>query len=741
MQTVFQQASDSIFHRRGVNALTEDQTLTFGKRLTIVYGDNGAGKTGYIRVLKSACHTRAQETILGNVITETAPHMPVVAIKYSVDDELSTREWNGEGDDDSILPVSIFDTQSASIYLTDKTDVAFRPFGLDLFDKLVQACKSIRTRLEAEKRTHETSLIKSLTPQVPEGTAVAKILSNLTALTKVETVKELATISEKESAHLELLEQSLLDLQANDPTKLTQQLKLRATRINKLTQHLKHIEKALSAQNVAAAFKVRLAWHSKQKEADQLHADMLTADLLAGTGSDSWKSLWHAARTYSQQQAYPDLPFPVTATDALCVLCQQKLDNSATHRLKKFQAFVDSTMQRELQETQEALRQRHDAFANLSVRSESTEEIIKELQIEHEALATKIEEALTTMEDHRKAVAEALETDADLRDSLPPPVTVHAEVFTMANQLNERVKTLRGDGTDEKRKLLTSETEELRARVSLAKHQQAVLEEIERKKRIAAFDQCINETNTKAITQKSSAVTRAVVTKKLKDSFRDELYGLNFRNIEVELEEAGGAEGVLYHKLVLKRAPRVDLPKIVSEGEQHCLSIAAFFAELSTSNDSSGIVFDDPVSSLDYRWREDVARRLVQASKDRQVIVFTHDVVFLLQLRQFADEDQVDYHDQHIRRIHSSAGICAERMPWVAMPVKAKIGCINNKFQDIEKLHREGYQDAYEKEAKYLYGLLREAWERALEEVLLCGVVERYRPSVQTRSAASWKLR
>jgi hypothetical protein len=32
--------------------------------------------------------------------------------------------------------------------------------------------------------------------------------------------------------------------------------------------------------------------------------------------------------------------------------------------------------------------------------------------------------------------------------------------------------------------------------------------------------------------------------------------------------------------------------------------------------------------------------------------------------------------------------------------------------------------------------LLREAWERALEEVLLGGVVERYRPSVQTQRLA-----
>ncbi len=39
----------SIFHHRGVNALAEDQTLQFGANLTVVYGDNAAGKSGYKR--------------------------------------------------------------------------------------------------------------------------------------------------------------------------------------------------------------------------------------------------------------------------------------------------------------------------------------------------------------------------------------------------------------------------------------------------------------------------------------------------------------------------------------------------------------------------------------------------------------------------------------------------------------------------------------------------------------------
>ena len=312
-------------------------------------------------------------------------------------------------------------------------------------------------------------------------------------------------------------------------------------------------------------------------------------------------------------------------------------------------------------------------------------------------------------------------------------MSVSCDADALAEQLEERVRTLSGTSTEDTKKGMIVEAQELRSRKLLGSHLELVLNEIERKKKIAAYQLCLNDTKTKSITQKSTSVTRTAVTQKLKDSFRNELTNLSFRHVEVELKEVGGSEGVLYHKLILTRAPGVELPRVVSEGEQRCLSIAAFFAELSTEDDPSGIVFDDPVSSLDYKWREGVARRLVAEAKTRQVIVFTHDIVFLLLLKQFAEEQGVEQLDQHIRQLSVGAGVCANEMPWVALPVKKKIGYLKNQWQAAEKLFRDGHQSAYEKEGKYLYGLLREAWERALEEVLLCGVVERFRPGVQTQ--------
>lgn len=726
----------SIFHHRGVNALAEDQTLNFASGLTVVYGDNGAGKTGYIRILKSACRARGQEHILGNVVSGTSPLAPVVAIKYKVGTEPEPREWVGTGGDEFVSRVSVFDTQCAAVYLTEKTDVAFRPFGLDLFDKLVKACKAVRTKLEGEQRALASNALTVVHAQIPEGTAVAKFLANISSLTKSDAVQALACLSVDEEARHALLEKSLLDLQANDPEKLIKQLTLRVGRLQTLVQHLKDVEAVISDDAVAAVFNARTEGRRKGEEAKRLREATFPEDMLAGTGSEPWKALWESARQFSQELAYSGKAFPVVEDGAHCVLCQQDIGHAAVHRLNQFEAFVVSTTERELQRFRANFAQLRKAFVELKTTTEGVEETLKEIRIEHEAVANAIAAALAANEGRRTAVVAALADDKDLAADSPDLVSVVRETETLAGEVEARIKTLRTSATDETRKRMTAEAQELRARKLLAPHQQTVIDDIERRKKYAAYGLCIEETKTQTITQKSSAVTKAVVSQRLKQSFSDELVNLAFSHIEVELKELGGADGVFYHKLVFTRAPGVDLPKVVSEGEQRCLSIAAFFAELSTADELSGIVFDDPVSSLDYQWRQGVARRLVQEAKTRQVIVFTHDVVFLLLLKQFAEELAIEQFDQHVRFLSKGAGVCSEELPWVALPIKKKIGYLKNGWQAADKLSREGHQDAYEKDAKYLYGLLREAWERALEEVLLGGVVERYRPGIQTQQLA-----
>lgn len=728
---------ESIFHHKGVNALAESQTLKFAAGLTIVYGDNGAGKTGYIRILKQACRARGQEEILGNVVlTGIAPPKPTVAIKYNVGDTPEAREWTGGDADEFISRVSIFDTQCAAVYLKERTDVAFLPFGLDLFDKLVRACKAVRAKLESEQRALNVNALAPIVAQIPQGTAAAKVAGSITLFTKPEAIHAMTRLTVEEQERLAFLEKALQDLEANDPAKLMAQLNIRAGRVRALAAHLRGIEMALADAEVSAVFDTRKEGRRKSEEAKRLREKTFPEGLLTGTGGDQWKAMWEAARGFSEQQAYPAQGFPVTEGGAKCVLCQQDLDYPAVHRLKQFEEFVVSTTERELRQIRDEFARRRSAFASVKTTTDGIDETVKELRLEEEARAQAISTAISQNEKRRAAVVAALAENKDLGGNFPALVSASAQAQSIAAEIDARLKSLREAGAADTKKKMTDEAQELRARVLLGKHEQILLDEIENKKRVAAYVQCIDETRPNAITQKSSAVTKAVVSESLKRSFKEELRILEFNHVEVELKEQGGAEGVFYHKLILTRNPGIDVPRVVSEGEQRCISIAAFFAELSTADDPSGIVFDDPVSSLDFQWRSAVARRLVEESKRRQVIVFTHDVVFLLALKQFAEQNNIQPLDQHVRRQLNGAGVCREELPWLAMRVKDKIGYLKNSWQAVDKKYRNGEQDAYEREAKELYGLLRESWERAVEEVLLGGIVERFRPSIETQRLA-----
>lgn len=57
-----------------VNALAADQSIEFASSgVTVIYGENAAGKSGYSRVLKRACHAREKKSdVLPNVFTSGA---------------------------------------------------------------------------------------------------------------------------------------------------------------------------------------------------------------------------------------------------------------------------------------------------------------------------------------------------------------------------------------------------------------------------------------------------------------------------------------------------------------------------------------------------------------------------------------------------------------------------------------------------------------------------------------------
>jgi len=216
--------------------------------------------------------------------------------------------------------------------------------------------------------------------------------------------------------------------------------------------------------------------------------------------------------------------------------------------------------------------------------------------------------------------------------------------------------------------------------------------------------------------------------------FIEEVKNLGAEYLQVDLVSPGGRIGQKRFKISLQGARNdAQVSEVLSEGEFRCIALAGFLAELSTEQSHSSLVFDDPVCSLDDQWRRNVAERLAQLASERQVIVFTHDIFFFVDLVGFCELKGVRLRHCYLRRGPNQPGECVDGVPWTTMKINRRIGFVKDKYQNARTIHRQQGFDAYEPEARRIYGLLRDIWECAVEEVLLNGVVLRFDRAVHTQ--------
>lgn len=377
----------SLTHHEGVNALAKEQAIEFSPSLTVVYGDNAAGKSGYTRILKRACRARGAEEILGNVVSGAAPGVPSSTLKYEVGGQSHCVHWDGgETPSPALGRISVFDRHCASVYVAEKTDVAFRPFGLDVFDKLSDACQEVKRLIERDCKTLVPPLLPLVT-NIKEGTEVEKLLDGLSLLTEPEKVNQLATLTKEENGELEELKKRLADASAASPAKLSRELEMRANRVDVFLKQAAESSKALSGKSIRALFESRNRKQNAESVAEELRRQSFGGECLPGSGSPLWRAMWIAARQYSESEAYTEKSFPFTEEDAACVLCQQEISSEASERLTKFHEFLTSSTQNDREEARKAYEALKKALQELKLETPEANLAIEELKIEDNDLA------------------------------------------------------------------------------------------------------------------------------------------------------------------------------------------------------------------------------------------------------------------------------------------------------------------------------------------------------------------
>lgn len=707
---------------RHVNALAPDQRLTLHRQgLTIIYGDNGSGKSGYARILKKVCRARMQgraEEITPDIY-EPLPGTPSASIDYAISGQNRTCAWQlGQPADTALSAVSVFDSRTASIHVEDTNDVAYTPFPLKLLGWLAQLCKSIKDKIGTEISQIKLQTPEAIrTPACSRETAVGRLFAQLSANTDVPTVEALAALTQVERDRLAQLTADL----AGDPARAERQLAALKAR---LEGHVARLDRLFASVDDDSANRLRsLAINSDaaRRAAEAASVVLFGEEPLPQIGSDVWRALWSSARTFSDMEAYPERGFPVTEPGSVCVLCQQELSPVASDRLIRFEAFVRNDTQRRAASARSAYDTMMAAFEGESISLTELASIVTTIrdELRQDALAVEIRSAtIRALWRHRQIRRNHGDPSAAFD---APLVTYQREV--LVNQIADieaRARALAAEAGSPARAILIAEQAELADRQWLAGIKADILAEIERQAQIVRLEAAQRDTVTNRITTKSTEIAQALVTDALRAQFAREVASFNIAGLAVELRQQNSVQGVPRFKVALTRKPSAPVGQVLSEGEHRCVALAAFMAELATTESKSGIVFDDPVSSLDHMHRAAVAKRLIAEAARRQVIVFTHDLAFLFEMNRAADNIQPkpQVAISSISRGNDKAGFCRSEPPFKARRVSDITASLTKQLANERYHFEQGSDDEWRKTVKSIAATLRDTWEIAVEEVV-----------------------
>ncbi|MDA8486869.1 hypothetical protein NNO07_27750 [Pseudomonas resinovorans] len=650
----------------GVNAIKPGASLPFGAgSLTVIYGQNGSGKSGFARLLKQLCGSRSKDEIRPNAFSEEE-HACSAQCRITIDGNPRDINWRPGAEPHAMLKYAqVFDSKAATQYM-GRTESSYEPSSMRFISMLIQISDMVSAALGAEKG----ALVSAL-PKFPDDlaeTAEKAWLSALKASVSAEKIEAYCQFGKELDAERVKSEALLAE---KDIAGRLAAIGKETVATESIRQAMKLLKEGLTDDKAEELFKARQSSLAARKAANEVAQQAFANAPLQGVGETTWTLMWEQARNYSVAHAYPGHEFPVTGEGAHCVLCQQELTTEGAARLKSFEAFVTAGLET-------AAKAAEAASATLIAQVVQLPSIddwiarLAQLQFD-EATARTYYESLKIRRAQLlecAAVGDLLVLDWALIDQ--------ALEKRAADLLNEKssLTQLQQDG---QRQALEKRVRQLKALQWLSQNKPAILAERQRLVAVDLLDKATKLTATNSLTTKRNELGRTELDAGYQARFDEELKALGGRRLPVAPQSKAQGKGVITFGLALVGARAGYTPEVIlSEGETRIVALAAFLADTTGSNQLAPFIFDDPISSLDQDFEERVVARLVELAKTRQVIIFTHrlSLIALVEalIKKHGDNpanQKILHTVQSLRRLDKVSGILAQHSLRDARPDKA----------------------------------------------------------------------
>lgn len=729
-----------------LNRLAEAQQLRFASDgLTIIYGENGTGKSGYCRIVKKLCRSLTADDLLGNVFEAGSKPPAEVVVRFLEEGETEpvAATWRDDGTAPpaQIARISVFDSANARLYVDRQNRIGFLPAEIALLEKHGLH----RGELEKEFREEIKGIDKTLRTPLPGGYSsdgtVSKLLARLDVKskeplpTKAE-IEQLSALSGDESADLADLERTL----ANDPSTMAARRRRAKTVLAMTKAESEKIDAVLSTEMIGK-YRAALSKAYATAEAATLSASGAFSSMpLTGAGLSPWRLMFDYARSYAASIVGEEQPHLPDQIGDRCLLCQEPLTAEAAARMRAFNDFVTGAANTAAQSAATALQTARADISDLSIISNSILETslgeFGDLSAERQAMLLELAvyfEAAGKRREHLLAAKNPTEVDGV--PSLPEPIATKlgAEIEKLETEASADDAAAQ---SDKNRAALRTRRDHLKDRQKLADDLEIVLARLHNLEERSKLLACCDAVETGSVSRIMTTLRRSLVMQDLEKRILAEIEALALTHIPFAVNDRS-KDGQSYFEVGLNAPHAIANNRVLSEGEQRALALACFLAEVGGDSSLQGMIIDDPVSSLDHvRIRRVAARLVEEAASGRQVIIFTHNLLFFNEVVDAAAQvnPPVPLVKNYINKSEAAGfGLISETdEPWINQAVTKRIERLRQRLRSFET--GDLTTEEWRRTAKDFYSDLRETWERLVEEVLLGKVVERFTSDVRTQS-------
>lgn len=705
----------------GVNALANDANLEFSKEgVTVVYGLNGAGKSGFMRIFKHLCNCPYQEPIYPNVFKPQRDESTSCVLQTVVNGADTTVTCNLSTNNTSspLTGCDVFDTRISNAYITSSSSSSYQPFVFTVLTELANIAERIKKRIE-NKREGITE--KSI--EIPKEYMTRNDISWIRDLTSQSVIPEqYRSWTEAQEKRLSELP-GLLD---SDKVKQHYQLLNKNMRvISSILDDLTSARALLQSDRIALTYKNYCNAKEKLSVAEKLFSDTADEKDIISIQSENWKKLWAIAKKYYENDMPNADGKSFGEEGSICPLCHQRIAGITAERFHNVNDYINGTC------SEDSLRTSRDfleQIKKITYRSYSQEQITQLLDgvLDDESI-------LVVKNAYEQFSIDCLNNDLETVYSLVSDINIdeaYGYIKDKYKELNDKISILKEALDDKQREALQIELSELKyhkwAHDTISRIE-TVINNLKKEEVLLTARQLLT---TNKITIESNRLAEALITEAYISRFNEEMHHLA-PEVKVKLQRVASQKGVTPYKVVLdtNTGAKCKADEVLSEGEQRIVSLAAFFADATGRNDKTPIIIDDPISSLDYYYEEKTIKRIVQLAQTRQIIVFTHRISFLVGITDECALRNIPCKENWIKRGDKGNGI----KDFVSCYHGKVLPQLNGMLNTIAQVKKQDHDsELFMFTVSNICQQFRICVERSVENELLYGIVRRFNRKIRT---------